>query len=125
MINKIISELQELVGTLQQYTLLDIEDVKKAEHEKLIERNELKLEAMEKLAELKQTLNQELAKEYKDGKDIRVYKDKVDNLESDLRKLYELNGRLGSIVLPVRQMYKDIIDEIIQLNGGSLVEIKA
>ncbi|MBD3841571.1 MAG: hypothetical protein IE909_06740 [Campylobacterales bacterium] len=125
MIEDTILKLNNLVKTIQEYTLLDIEDVKLANHEKLIERNELKLEAMEQIASLKKQLNEQLVQKYQAGEDISVYKQGVDNLESELRKLYELNGKLGAIVLPVRQMYKEIIDEITQINGGNLVEVRA
>lgn len=125
MIEDILKQLDNLVKEIQKYTALDIDDVKKANHEQLLERNDLKLKAMEDLANLKKELNQQLALKYQNGEDITVYKNSVDELEVELRKLYELNGKLGSIVLPVRQMYKDIIDEITAINGGSLVEIRA
>ena len=112
MIDNTIEQLSLLVKNIQQYTLDDIEDVKKANHEKLVERNELKIDAMEKIAQLKKELNEMLVQKYQSGEDISIYKQPVDELELELKKLYELNGRLGSIVLPVRQMYKDIIDEI-------------
>ena len=64
-------------------------------------------------------------KKLKDGEDINDYRDIVDNLEYHLRELYELNGKLASIVLPVKQMYKEIIDDITVANGGTLFEVTA
>jgi vacuolar-type H+-ATPase subunit I/STV1 len=125
MIEDIVKELDKTIASLKQYVLEDIEDVKQANHEQLIVRNDQKLELMDKLQQDKEKLNQELTKLYKDGQDISVYKESIDNLEVGLRELYELNGKLASIVLPVKQMYKDIIDEITARNGGSLIEVMA
>ncbi|MEA3354201.1 MAG: hypothetical protein U9Q33_10330 [Campylobacterota bacterium] len=125
MINFTIAELMELTKELQNMIQQDIEDVKNARHEVLIERNNEKLDSMEKLSQLKQKLNEELTQEYKNGQDVTIYKENIDKLENELRHLYYLNGKLGSIVLPVKEMYKEIIDEITASNGGSLIEVRA
>jgi len=125
MIDITVLELQSVTSELKKSILLDINDVKKANHESLVTRNSHKLTLMDNLSTLKQKLNNELSNEYKDGKDISIYKNNIDNLELELRELYELNGKLASIVLPVKEMYKDIIDEITEKNGGSLVEVMA
>jgi len=125
MINNTIIELNKVTNALKESILLDIEDVKKANHESLVTRNDIKMTSMESLTKLKQQLNEELAQEYKDGKDITIYKESIDNLEFELKELYKLNGKLASIVLPVKEMYKEIIEEITQRNGGSLVEVMA
>ena len=125
MINNTIEELKKVTEELKQSIVLDIEDVKQANHASLLERNNLKVDLMEKLSNNKQELNKKLAEAYKKGEDISVYKAAVDELETQLKELYELNGKLASIVLPVKEMYKDIIDEITKQNGGSLVEVMA
>jgi len=125
MIDITVLELQSIAAELKKSIVLDINDVKKANHESLVSRNSVKLTLMDSLSELKQKLNEELSEEYKNGKDISIYKDSIDDLEVQLRELYELNGKLASIVLPVKEMYKDIIDEITTKNGGSLVEVMA
>ena len=125
MIDITILELQSVTSELMKSIELDIRDVKKANHESLVTRNEVKNTLMDSLSELKQKLNMELAEEYKKGNDISIYKDSVDELEVQLRELYDLNGKLASIVLPVKEMYKEIIDEITKKNGGSLIEVMA
>ena len=125
MIEQTLAELKVVTEKLYNSILADIEDVKQAKHESLVERNDVKLELMEKLSNLKKQLNSELAEEYHSGKDISIYRESVDDLEGDLRNLYQANGKLASIVLPVKEMYKEIIDEITTLNGGSLVEVRA
>lgn len=125
MIDDTIEELMKLSKELYQDILLDIDDVKKAKHDELLERNSKKLDIMDKLSSTKLKLNEELSNEFQSGKDITIYKDSIDNLESELRKLYKLNGKLASIVLPVKEMYKDIIDDITRINGGSLIEVMA
>ena len=125
MIITIVNTLNQTIKNLQDSIVSDIEDVKKANHDKLLERNDIKLELMDNLKEQKEQLNQELSKQYQDGVDISKYKDSIDGLEDELRKLYELNGKLAAIVLPVKEMYKEIIDEITHNNGGSLIEVMA
>jgi len=125
MITTTISKLNDVTKELKESILLDIEDVKKAHHESLVLRNSVKMNLMEDLTSLKQKLNEELSLEYKEGKDITIYKESIDTLESNLKELYSLNGKLASIVLPVKEMYKEIIADITEQNGGSLVEIMA
>jgi len=103
----------------------DIKDVSEAEHEKLLERNEKKLTLMQDISASHAQLNDLLSVEINNGVDVNIYRDSVNELEVHLRELYELNGKLATIVLPVRQMYKDIIDEISKNNGGSLIEVNA
>ena len=101
----------------------DINDVQEAEHEKLLERNDEKLALMTEISSSHYDLNILLGNAINDGIDIDEYRDVVDELEEHLRELYELNGKLASIVLPVKQMYKEIIDELTYNNGGTLVEV--
>lgn len=125
MIEELIKSMMDITHNLQEAIQSDIEDVKKANHERLLLRNDEKQKQMEDLVRLKQDLNNELVKAMKSGIDVNVYRDRVDELEEELKKLYTLNGRLAAIVLPVQQMYKEIVDELTELNGGSLVEIRA
>ena len=125
MIEQLIEELLRLTQDLKNDINLDIEDVRNANHESLLQRNSKKLDSMQRLSSSKVELNQELAQAFRAGVNVAIYKDSIDKLEYELKELYQLNGKLASIVLPVRQMYKDIIDEITQLNGGSLIEVMA
>ena len=125
MIKNTILQLKEITTQLLKAVIDDIEDVKKANHESLVDRNDIKLTLMDDLTSLKQSLNSELASEYKSGVDISIYKNSIDELEVKLKELYFENGRLASIVLPVKEMYKDIIDDITKQNGGSLFEVMA
>lgn len=125
MIENIIVQIKNIVSELHNAILEDIEDVKKARHESLVQRNEIKIKLMEKLIELKQKLNEELSIAYKNGEEITIYRASINQLEENLGELYRANGRLGSIVLPVKEMYKEIIDEITAKNGGALIEVMA
>jgi len=125
MIETTVEQLKSIVNQLHDSILLDIEDVKKAKHESLVQRNEIKLELMDTLSKLKQNLNDELSSEYQKGMDITIYKNSIDELETQLGELYRANGKLASIVLPVKEMYKEIIDELTAQNGGALIEVMA
>ncbi|MEA2016949.1 MAG: hypothetical protein U9N59_00755 [Campylobacterota bacterium] len=125
MIDNTVKELNDITLQLIKSIELDIEDVKKANHESLVERNNVKLELMDSLTTLKKQLNEELSAQYKNGVDISIYKENIDKLEDKLKELYYANGKLASIILPVKEMYKEIIDEITTNNGGVLVEVMA
>lgn len=123
MVNEHLLHMAKLCNDLKNAIEQDIIDVKQANHEKLLERNDLKLELMYGINDAQAKLNELLANEMQNGVDINIYRQTVDDLEAELRELYELNGKLAAIVLPVRDMYKQIIDDITQANGGSLFEV--
>ncbi|MEJ5167778.1 MAG: hypothetical protein WHU93_01300 [Arcobacteraceae bacterium] len=125
MVSTLINEMIEKTLSLQNHIMEDIEDIKAARHEKLLDRNEIKLEMMQDLASKKEDLNKALLQAIQNGDDVNQYRGSVDTLETELKKLYMLNARLGSIVEPVRKMYKDIVDEIVSEYGSSVVEVKA
>ncbi|RXJ56262.1 hypothetical protein [Candidatus Marinarcus aquaticus] len=125
MIEQTIEKMVTLIEVLKQAIKDDIEDIKLANHEKLLERNEVKQQYMEEIVELKSDLNQQLVSAMKSGVDVNIYRDQVNDLENQLKELYALNGKLASIVLPVKQMYKEIVDELSAQTGGNVFEIKA
>lgn len=125
MIEEIVEKMLELVNKMQSYILQDIEDIKKAKHEELLTRNDEKESMMQEIVSYKQQLNQEIMNKMQEGIDVNIYRGVVDNLEVELKKLYELNRKLGIIVQPIQQMYKEIVDEITQLNGGNMFDVKA
>lgn len=124
-LDEIINKMLELTKYMQDMLLLDIEDIKKAKHENLLDRNEKKENTIVEITNLKSELNEKLVEAMQNGEDINIYRKKVDNLEEELKNLYTLNKQLASIVLPVQQMYKDIVDEIARENGGNILDVKA
>ena len=125
MIHNKVNEMIELSIRLKAAISSDIEDVKAANHEKLLERNDEKLELMNRISKYHDELNGLLASAIQNGEDVDNYRESVNNLEAHLKELYELNGKLATIVLPVKQMYKEIIDDITASNGGTLFEVTA
>ena len=124
MVTTIIDEMTKLVFEMKDLINKDIEDIKAAKHEKLLDRNENKQSSMERIIELREELNKELVKKMGEGIDINIYRDAVDELEINLQELQKLNAKLALIVLPIKQMYKDIVDELTKDSGGNIVEIK-
>ena len=125
MIDKIVNDMTKLVNKMQDYIKQDIEDIKKAKHEELLNRNDEKQFMIEKIAAYKQQLNQEIVNQMQNGIDVNIYREKVDNLENELKTLFELNKKLSLIVQPIQQMYKDIVDDISEKNGGNFFHVKA
>jgi len=124
MVEKIVKEMTQATINLKDAIKLDIEDVKNANHEKLLERNDYKLSLIDKITYLQNQLTVALSNEIEKGTNIEIYKENIDNLEKELKKLYELNGKLASIVLPVKELYSEIIKEIEKYNGGNIVEVR-
>jgi len=120
-----IERMSELVKNLQKSIELDMQDVKDAKHESLLNRNDEKHHMINEITELKSKLNQELIVKIQEGEDVNIYREKVDVLEVELKNLYELNKKLASIVLPVQQMYKELVEEITAANGGNIFDVKA
>ena len=124
MIENTINEMNALVLNMQESIQQDIEDIKAAKHEKLLERNDEKQEMMDSITALKEKLNTLLVESIQNGVDVNIYRDDVDSLENELKKLYTLNTKLASIVLPLKKMYKDIVDDLTAQNGGNIIEVK-
>ena len=125
MIVKIIENMSDLINKLKISINQDILYIKEAKHDELLTRNDEKHHMLDEIMNLKTKLNQELMSIIQKGEDVNIYRTSVDSLEAELKDLYELNKRLASIVLPVQQMYKDLVSEIAIANGGNFFDIKA
>ena len=125
MVENIVEKMTSLVNELKESINQDIIDIKAAKHEELLKRNDRKHILIEEITNLKVQLNQELVKKIQKGVDVNIYRANVDFLEIQLKELYELNKKLASIVLPVQQMYKELVSEITAANGGRIFDIKA
>ncbi|UTJ05973.1 hypothetical protein [Arcobacter roscoffensis] len=125
MVNDVVNNMTKLVNELKESIKQDITDIKAGKNEALLERNDHKHDLINEIASLKSDLNRELISEMKEGVDVNIYRDQVDALEDDLKELYELNKKLASIVLPIKQMYSDLVDEITVVNGGQIFDVKA
>ena len=125
MIENTIKDMSSLIVKLKSSIVQDIEDIKAAKHEELLKRNDEKHIMIDDITLLKAQLNKELMSKIQEGVDVNIYRKSVDLLEIELKELYELNRRLASIVLPVQQMYKDLVSQISEANGGKFFDIKA
>ena len=125
MIENTIENMSMLIIKLKDSITQDIEDIKAAKHEELLKRNDEKHIMIDEITSLKSELNKELISKIQEGVDVNIYRQSVDSLQIELKELYELNRRLASIVLPVQQMYKDLVAEISEANGGKFFDIKA
>lgn len=125
MVDKIVDNMQQLIVELKNAINQDIEDIKVSKHEELFERNDKKNMIINDIMREKVELNKELATLIQNNFDVNIYRDKVNELEDDLRSLYELNKKLANIVLPIKQMYKELLDEVSEQSGGQIFDIKA
>ena len=124
MIENRINKMLEIIQNMKKSILDDIEDIKKAKHENLLNRNEYKQKLIDELESEKELLNSDLVQVVQNGEDLNLYKDMIDNLENELKELYSLNHKLARIVLPIQEMYKDLVSEILESSGGKIIDIK-
>ncbi|MCB9097480.1 MAG: hypothetical protein H6630_07715 [Arcobacter sp.] len=125
MIENIIKNMSDDINKLKESIEQDILDIKEAKHEELLKRNDEKHFMIDEIMRLKADLNNELVKKIQAGEDVNIYRKSVDSLELNLKELYNLNKKLASLVLPVQQMYKELVEEISTAQGGNLFDIKA
>lgn len=125
MVENIVEKMTSLVNELKESINQDIIDIKAAKHEELLKRNDEKHHLIDEIMSLKAELNSELVKNIQAGVDVNIYRKSVDSLEQNLKELYNLNKKLASLVLPVQQMYKELVAEITTAQGGNLFDIKA
>lgn len=125
MIFEIITKMKQSANAMKEILDQDMQDVKNANHKGLIERLEAKENIMQKLSDLKIELNSALVKAYQSGIDLNMYRESINDLESELVGIYNLNKNLGMVILPIKEMYRELAEELSEINGGSLYEIKA
>lgn len=125
MIEEIIKNMSDDINRLKLSIEQDILDIKDAKHEELLKRNDEKHQMIDEIISLKAELNTELVKKIQAGVDVNIYRKSVDSLEQNLKELYNLNKKLAALVLPVQQMYKELVAEITTAQGGNLFDIKA
>lgn len=125
MVDKIVDDMQNLIDELKGAINQDIEDIKLSKHEELLKRNDRKHSIIDEIMKKKSELNIELSKLIQQNFDVNIYRAKVDELETNLRDLNELNKKLANIVLPIKQMYKELLEELSSFSGGRFFDIKA
>ena len=125
MINDVVVKMNLKIDNLKKLINEDISDIKEANHETLLKRNELKQTLIDDIIFCKSELNKELVLEIQKGVDVNIYRAKVDELENNIKSLYELNRKLSAIVLPIQNMYKELVNEFSSVNGGRIFDIKA
>lgn len=125
MIENVILQMNSKIDSLKQSINEDIQDIKDAKHENLLKRNDIKQTIIDDIISYKAELNKELIKELEKGVDVNIYRAEVDKLENNLKDLYELNRKLSAIILPIQNMYKELVAEFSSVNGGRIFDIKA
>lgn len=125
MIENVIAQMNSKIDSLKNFINEDISDIKEAKHDALLKRNDAKQRLIDEISFYKLELNKELVKEIQKGVDVNIFRPKVDALEKNLKDLYELNIRLSAIVLPLQDMFKELVEEFSGVNGGRIFDIKA
>jgi hypothetical protein len=121
MLSQNISKMLTITKQLQGYVENDIADTKLANHDVLFSRNKTKILKMDELI----LVQNKIASEVNDESELNEYKDILDEIENELQALHTLNETLASIVLPVNEIYKEILDDISNSNNGNLIEVNA
>lgn len=125
MIENIISTMSSKIDGLKNSINQDIADIKEAQHDDLLKRNDLKQKLIDEITQLKIDLNKALITSIEAGEDVNIYRSSVDALENNIKELYELNKKLSAIVIPIQYLYQEMVAEISDANGGRIFDIKA
>lgn len=125
MIENIISTMSSKIDGLKNSINQDIADIKEAQHDDLLKRNDLKQKLIDEITQLKLDLNKALITSIEAGEDVNIYRSSVDALENNIKELYELNKKLSAIVIPIQHLYQEMVAEISDANGGRIFDIKA
>ena len=120
MLSDNINKMLVLTKELQEFIVQDLADTKNANHESLFNRNKTKVVKMNELLQTQEMISYSLNSEG----ELDEYRDSLSDLENELQKLHVLNDELANIVLPVNEVYKEILDDISNENGH-LVEVNA
>lgn len=125
MIKNIISTMSSKIDGLKKSIHEDISDIKQAQHDELLKRNDVKQRLIDEITQLKLDLNKALIKSIEAGEDVNIYRTSVDALENNIKELYDLNKKLSAIVIPIQHLYQEMVTEISDANGGRIFDIKA
>src|SRR5574344_1869541 len=86
MINDVVVKMNLKIDNLKKLINEDISDIKEANHETLLKRNELKQTLIDDIIFCKSELNKELVLEIQKGVDVNIYRAKVDELENNINR---------------------------------------
>jgi len=124
MIDLHIDKMNKDINNLKNIIDSDIKDIREANHKSIQERIDIKNSLIDSLKNDKIKLNQLLIAEVRNGKDVNIYKKYVDNLEQNLHILQKKNRDFATILMPVKKLYEDLINETFGTNSR-LVQVKA
>ncbi len=112
--------LIESIDLLESIIKKDIEDLKSGNSDNLITRNEQKQTLVNKIQQTKHDLDNSLMALYNNGNDIEPYRSLIDNVEHKLHQLNKTNNELAYILLPLKDMYDNIIGDFFKENQSSI-----
>lgn len=125
MINNTISKMQEVIDSLLKCIEEDLQDIRSAKHESLMNRNAKKEKLMRELQETRASLAHLLQGAVKNGEDVEKYRVSINQVEENLKKLHKENSKLAAVVIPVKEMYQELMDEVKNSGQINIMDIKA
>jgi cellulose biosynthesis protein BcsQ len=115
-INNILVDIRSLVLLIDQ----DINDLKTGGSKEVLSRNKLKQELINNIINYKKNIDIQLKNEYKLFNNIDKYKDNINNIEIELSYLNQKNNELAYILLPLKDLYDNIIQDFFHQNNSTV-----
>jgi Zn-dependent M32 family carboxypeptidase len=107
------------IENLVELTKLDIEDIKKADHERLFSRSKTKEELITSFTNKKSLLDNELSKKLKSSPNSKLEEilsqeesEEFAQLKSSLNALYEVNKKFAKFVVGVSEFYNSLVESM-------------
>ncbi len=117
-------QIIELIDKLIELINKDIEELGSANSDNLMKRNEQKQVLVNDIKIMKNNLDSALKECVKSGNNIEQFRDIVNMVESKLEELKQRNNQLAYIMLPLKEMYDNIIKDLLH-NDNMAVNFSA
>jgi hypothetical protein len=117
MLKKTLISINSVIDTLIEITLQDIDDIKKANHDALFERNMAKYKVITQFTTLKQEIDTILVNRSESGLDIsQMLSEEEDKLLSEfkdkLSKFMTIHNKFSKLAFTITHFYTNLVNKV-------------
>ena len=114
MLVNMLQSTNQLLDNLIEITSKDIDDIKKANHQALFERNYQKEELVKRFVELKNGIDSTLAERNRKGMPLINPNEEplLDEFKEKLQKFYTLHKKFAKMAFSVTNFYNNLVHKI-------------
>jgi len=114
MLVNMLQSTNQLLDNLIEITSKDIDDIKKANHQALFERNYQKEELVKRFVELKNGIDSTLAERNRNGMPLINPNEEplLDEFKEKLQKFYTLHKKFAKMAFTVTHFYNNLVHKV-------------